>query len=207
MDPLDAMETGTSLMMGNIGGPNLLVGDVAGSSHEGAHTPATEAAESAERVVKGAGNNHAQLKDELAKAEKKPIRRVPRSVRPVGFHVSFVAEGGKVGPKPSTMAAGGTRTIPGMRTSLGPSIKVKPTVSVGSILLPLKLTASKSGQQQAGCADQPPRAIIVPTRIRRRRRRARSRSLTSAVAKGTGIVFLLLLIYIYISNPVLLAFL
>ncbi len=170
-------ETATSLMVGTLvtGGPtSVLVKDVASSFKRGEQNLVAEVVESTQREDKAAGGIGAQLKEELAKPKKEPIRRVPRSV-PAGFQVASAAvKGTKAGPKTSTSAtvtAVGRKTLPAQRASLAPSTKSKPIASRNS-LPPMKAQAAKDVQKEVGSANQVPKAIVLPTRVLRSQTRA-----------------------------------
>jgi hypothetical protein len=132
-----------------------------------------------------AGEAGSQLKGDLAKPKKEAIRRVQRSV-PASFHATPAAKGTKVQPKtPTVIAASGRKTLPGPRTSLGSSVKVKSISTGRNSLPPLKAPASRSVQKEAGSADQLPKGIVLPTRVLQSQKRAgaqaRPESRTSAV--------------------------
>jgi hypothetical protein len=114
---------------------------------------------------------------------KEPILRVPRSV-PASFHVTPAAKGTKVQPKtPTAIAASRRRTLPGPRTSLGSSIKqVKPTTPASrNSLPPLRTSASRIVQKEAGSANEPQIAIVEPTRVLWSKTRAGAQAITSAM--------------------------
>jgi hypothetical protein len=159
--------------------------DVSGNFKEGARIQLAEGVKTLLEEGNAAGEAGPQLKGDLAKPKKEPIRRVPRSV-PAGFQATPAAKGTKVQPKTLTaIAASGRKTLPGPRTSLGSSIKVKPISTGRNSLPPLKAPASRSVQKEAGSADQLLKAIVLPTRVLQSQKRAgaqaRPESRTSAV--------------------------
>jgi hypothetical protein len=170
------------------------VKDVSGNFKE---RPQIQFAEGSKTVVEegnAAGEAGPQLKGDLAKPKKGPIRQVPRSV-PAGFHATPAAKGTKVQPKtPTANAASGRKTLPGLRTSLGPSIKEKPTNNTGRNSLPPLKAPSKSVQKEAGSANQLPKAIVLPTKVLQSQTRAgaqarpegRTSALTTKQAKNAA---------------------
>ncbi len=162
--------------------PSSVVKDVSGKFKEGAQILLAEGSKTVLEEDIASGEAGPQLKGDLAKPKKEPIRRVPRSV-PAGFQATPAAKGTKVQPKTLTaIAASGRKTLPGPRTSLGSSIKLKPTTPAGrNSLPPLKTTASRTVQKEAGSANEPQKAIVEPTRVLRSEAKAGVQAITSAM--------------------------
>jgi hypothetical protein len=161
---------------------SLVVKGVSGKFKERAQIPLAEGSKTVLEEDIAAGEAGPQLKGDLAKPKKEPIRRVPRSV-PASFHVTPAVKGTKVQPKtPTAIAASGRKTLPGPRTSLGSRIKVKPTTPAGrNSLPPMKTPASRIVQKEAGSANEPQKAIVEPNRVLWSQTKTGAQAITSAM--------------------------
>jgi hypothetical protein len=153
-----------------------VVNDVSGNFKDEAQIQLAEGVKTVLEEGDAAGKVGPLLKGDLAKPKKEPTHQVPPSVL-AGLHVTPAAKEAKVQPKTlATISASGRKTLPSLRTSLGPGIQVKPTSAAGRKSLPPLKTPSKSVQKEAGSANQLPKPIILPTEVPQSQTRARAQA-------------------------------